>query len=203
MSLATSISDGFRKLGKSLFRQEEDARLRALADLLAEVPLFNPLPRRMLIHLAEAFHERAYRKDEYLYYEGDPGIGLYLIRQGSIRLLVEDADGEPQEVREIGPNDLLGATCLLGGGIIKRTESAQATSPTQVLGLFSPEFRTLQRRHPKTGAAIATLLARHFAQRLVGTRRIIAEREGPIEAAQYLGQAADEAARHADPPPGW
>ncbi len=61
MSLATSITDGFRKLGKSLFRQEEDARLRALADLLTDVPLFNPLPRGMLIHLAEAFHERAYR----------------------------------------------------------------------------------------------------------------------------------------------
>lgn len=177
--------------------------MRELADRLAELPLFNPLPRGMLIQLAEAFHARSYKKDEFLYYESDPGIGLYIIQTGTIRLLVEDEEGETHQVREIGPNDLLGATCLLGGGIIKRTESAQAVVPTEVLGLFSPEFRTLQRRHPKTGAAVATLLARHFAQRLVGTRRILADRDGAISAAQCLGAAADEAAQHADPPPGW
>lgn len=203
MSIATTVTDGLRKLTKSLFRQEEDERLRALADVLGEIPIFTPLPRGMLINLAEAFHERVYRKDEYLYYEGDPGIGLYIVRSGSVRLLVEDEDGQPQEVGQIGPDDLLGATCLLGGGIIKRSESAQAVVPTEVLGLFSPEFRTLQRRQPKTGAAVATLLARHFAQRLTGTRKVLAEKEGPIEAAKYLRTAAVEASRKTDPPPGW
>ncbi|NNE70311.1 MAG: cyclic nucleotide-binding domain-containing protein [Rhodothermales bacterium] len=203
MSLVSTISQRARTIAKSIFRQQEDERLRQLADLLAELPLFNPLPRGMLVQLAEAFHSRSYKKDEFLYYEGDPGIGLYVIQSGTVRLLVEDENGQAQEVREIGPSDMLGATCLLGGGIIKRTESAQAVVPTEVLGLFSPEFRTLQRRHPKTGAAVATLLARHFAQRLVGTRRILAERDGPYAAAEVLGTATAEAAQHADPPPGW
>ena len=71
--------------------------------------------------------------------------------------------------------------------------------PTRV----SPEFRTLQRRHPKTGAAVATLLARHFAQCLTETRRLLRDREGPIPAARCLAEASREAAEHADPPPGW
>lgn len=203
MGIVNTISDRIRKIGKSLFRQEEDARHRGIADLLDGLPLFNPLPRGMVIQLAEAFHERTYRKDEFLYYEGDPGIGLYILRSGSVRVLVEDEEGTAQEIREIGPGDILGATCLLGGGIIKRTESAQAVAPTEVLGLFSPEFRTLQRRHPKTGAAVATLLARHFAQCLVSTQRALAARDGAIFAAEVLGTAADEAAQQADPPPGW
>ena len=203
MSLGSAILDAFRKVGKRIFRQEEDARVRAMADVLDQIPLFTPLTRGMLVELAEAFHERVYRKDEYLYYEGDPGIGLYIVRSGSVRLLVEDAEGEPRDVREVGSNEMLGGTCLLGGGIIKRTESAQAAVQTEVLGLFSPEFRTLQRRHPKTGAAVATLLARHFAQRLTETRHLLRDREGAVEAAVLLGQAATAAARHSDPPPGW
>jgi CRP/FNR family transcriptional regulator, cyclic AMP receptor protein len=157
----------------------------------------------MLIELAEAFHERVYRKDEFLYYEGDPGIGLYVIRSGRLQVLVEDSDGEARPIMEMQDSDILGATCLLGGGIIKRTETVQALSETKVLGLFSPEFRTLQRRHPKTGAAVATLLARHFAQCLTASRSILAEREGPIAAATCLADARTEATAHAEPPPGW
>jgi CRP/FNR family transcriptional regulator, cyclic AMP receptor protein len=203
MSIGSTVLDTARKAGKRIFRQEEDARMKVLADYLDGVPLFGPLPRGMLVELAEAFHERSYRKDEFLYYEGDPGIGLYIVVSGNIRLLVDDASGQSTEVHEVGPAEILGATCLLGGGIIKRTESAQASVATEVLGLFSPEYRTLQRRHPKTGAALATLLARHFAQRLTETRRLLREQDGPIEAARCLGTAARNAAAHSDPPPGW
>ncbi|MBO6574247.1 MAG: cyclic nucleotide-binding domain-containing protein [Rhodothermales bacterium] len=203
MAIGSTILDALRRLANRVFRREEDARVRAMAELLDEIPLFRPLPRGMLLDLAAAFHERSYRKDEFLYYEGDPGIGLYVVQSGNVRLLVEDPEGTTHEICEVGPNEILGATCLLGGGVIKRTESAQATVPTQVLGLFSPEFRTLQRRHPKTGAAVATLLARHFAQRLTETRKLLIEESGSIETATWLAQAARSAAEHADPPPGW
>ncbi len=177
--------------------------MRGIADILDGIPLFAPLSRGMLIELAEAFHERVYRKDEFLYYEGDPGMGLYIVRSGSVQVLVEDAGGENVQIQQVTPFGVLGATCLLGGGVIKRGETARAVSETTVLGLFSPEFRTLQRRHPKTGAALATLLARHFAQCLTAAGRMLAERDGPIVAATFLAEAQKEAATHAEPPPGW
>jgi CRP-like cAMP-binding protein len=203
MAIGSTALNFARKLAKRIFRQEEDARLRGIADLLESMPMFAPLTRGMLIELAEAFHERLYRKDEYLYYEGDPGIGLYIVRSGTVRLTVDLPDAPAKRIRDVGPSEILGATCLLGGGTIKRSESARAIQEAEVIGLFSPEFRTLLRRHPKTGAAVATLLARHFAEVLTELGRSLADSTDPVRAARMLAEASTNVAGRSEPPAGW
>jgi CRP-like cAMP-binding protein len=197
--LLTSIRTAVNRV----FRRQEDARLREMADFLETVPLFTPLSRGMLIETAEAIHERTYGSDEYLYYEGDPGIGLYVVRSGAIRLTVASPDGPEEEIARFGPGDVIGASCLVGGGVIRRSETAQAMADSVVLGLFSPEFRTLLRRHPKTGAALATLMARHFAQCAVASREIHMMDAGVVAAARRQVEAEATASGRADTPFGW
>lgn len=200
MSSGSSYST-LRALRARLLRRQEDEGLRRIADFLAGVPLFAPLTRGMHFELADAIHERSYSREEVLYYEGDPGIGLYVIRRGSVQLSVRDEEDVDQPVRVVSDLDVIGANALFGGGLLRRAETARATTDTEVLGLFSPEFRTLQRRHPKTGAAVATLLARHFALCFTEARTLLAEREGRVAAATHVGDARSRAAaRMADMP---
>ena len=201
MASASSTLSTLRALRARLLRRREDESLRRIADFLAAVPLFAPLPRGMQFQLADAMHVRTYRRDEVLYFEGDPGIGLYIVMRGSVQLFVRDEEEEDQPVRVVSDHDVIGANGLMGGATLRRAETARATVDTEVLGLFSPEFRTLQRRHPKTGAAVYSLLARHFALCFTEARMLLAEREGRVVAASHVGDARTRAAaRMADMP---
>ena len=64
------------------FRREDDARTRDSEYVLRQVPIFRSLPGSALAALSETVHLRTFRRDEYVYYEGDPGLGLdCLIKQ--------------------------------------------------------------------------------------------------------------------------
>lgn len=194
MPSAFRLASALRTLRARFARRREDDEKRAVADLLADVPLFSSLKRGMLLDLAEAVHERTYRRDEFLFYQGDPGIGLFVIRSGGVRLLVEDAEGAMHEIRTAAEGDVLGIEGVIGDGSLRRRESAQATGDTRVIGIFSPEYRTLQRRHPKTGAAIAGLLARHAAAALGELQALLAERGDAVAAGTLADEAVGRAA---------
>lgn len=194
MPSASRLTSALRTLRARFARRREDDEKRAVADLLADVPLFSSLKRGMLLDLAEAVHQRTYRRDEFLFYQGDPGIGLFVIRSGGVRLLVEDAEGAMHEIRTAAEGDVLGIEGVIGDGSLRRRDSAQATGDTRVIGIFSPEYRTLQRRHPKTGAAIAGLLARHAAAALGELQALLSERGDPVAAGTLADEAVGRAA---------
>jgi CRP-like cAMP-binding protein len=194
MPSASRLTSALRSLSARFALRREDDEKRAVADLLADVPLFSSLKRGMLLDLAEAVHQRTYRRDEFLFYQGDPGIGLFVIRSGGVRLLVEDAEGAMHEIRTAGEGEVLGIEGVIGDGSLRRRESAQATGDTRVIGIFSPEYRTLQRRHPRTGAAIAGLLARHAAAALGELQALLSERGDPVAAGTLADEAVGRAA---------
>ncbi|GIV60839.1 MAG: hypothetical protein KatS3mg043_1928 [Rhodothermaceae bacterium] len=154
-----NVFSTLRGLHRRLLRREEDARLRRIVDTLRETTAFRALARRDLWALAEAVHPRHYHPDEYFYYENDPGLGLYVVQRGRVRLLVEDGDGGLQEVRQVGEHELFGESALFGTAELRRTETAQAVTETDVLGFFSPDLKTLhtaqspgcRRRHGRAG----------------------------------------------------
>jgi len=100
-----------------------------------------------------------------LYFEGDPGLGLYIITRGTVRLLMENENGQLEELARLSEYDTCGHLALLGE--FRRMETAQAATEVQVLGLFRPDLKLLLRRHPAVGAAILQAVARYVAARQV------------------------------------
>lgn len=194
MPSPNAISSLFRNLRSRFGRRQEDHEKRATADFLAGVPLFGSLSRGMLLELADAVHHRTYHRDEFLYYQGDPGIGLFLVKSGSVRLLVEGMDGQLHELRTAGEGEAVGVEGIVGDGRLRRRESVQSVGETHVMGIFSPEYRTLQRRHPRTGCAVATLLARYQSAVQGELRSLLADRDDPVSAAVIADQAATRVA---------
>lgn len=194
MTTARNVSGLARAFYRRLFRREEDAQLRSIVETLQESPVFQTLARGDLRELAEAMHVRTYKRDEFLYYEQDPGLGLYVVQRGRVRLFTEDEAGVIFELRQVGEREIFGEVSLFGSGDLRRMETAQALTETRVLGFFSPDLKTMLRRTPKTAAAVTMALARYLALRQVETVRLLAERQGKAAAMRLLNGANPPAA---------
>ena len=187
MSVIRRITHTLRDAYRRMFKRQENARTREIVEVLKHVSLFKEFSRSALREIAEVMHQRDYRRDEFIYYENDPGLGLYIVQRGRVRLLTEDKDGEVKELRQAAENEFFGALSLLGES--RRMETAQAVIETKVLGFFSPDLKTMLKRNPSVGAAIVSALARNLVARQVALVEEIARDQGKVAARRLLDTA--------------
>ncbi|HDP98264.1 MAG TPA: cyclic nucleotide-binding domain-containing protein, partial [bacterium] len=64
--------------------------------LLKKVPIFSELKKNELREFERIIHQRRYDKDEVIFYEGEPGLGMYIIESGSIKIY-KDYDKKTRE----------------------------------------------------------------------------------------------------------
>ena len=124
--------------------------------------MFGDLSRRHLTAVADVMHERTYRRDEYIYYEGDPGLGLYLISEGRVRLTRRDDEDREVDIMELGEGDIFGALSLFED--LRRTETAQSKADTVLFGLFRPDLSAVSNRSPAAAASVYRVLARYIGR---------------------------------------
>lgn len=180
MVVFSSTRSSLRRLYRRLFQREEAAQNRAVVNTLREVRLFGELSGGVLSDLADVLHCRDYKRDEIIYYEGDPALGLYVVQRGRVRLLTEDDEGQPQEVWQVAENHFFGELSVLSES--RRLDTAQAMTDVRLLGLFRPDVKSLAKRNPKVGAAVLAALARHLAARQEEMIHQMALQCGRIEA---------------------
>lgn len=188
MSSIRNVIQAAQRVYRRLFRRQASARTSQVIATLAQVPAFATCSQGTLRDLAESMHRRTYRRDEYIYYEGDPGLGLYVIRQGRVRLLADAEQSPPVELGQLGPHGLFGTLSIFGD--FRRLETVQAMTEASVVGFFQPDLKNLTKRNPKAGAEIAMLLARHLAERHVDLVEAMAGRVGRSSALSAVAQAA-------------
>jgi len=188
MSTLRALLRAGGRLYRRLFRQRLDPQTREIAEVLRGVSALNHLSSAALYTMASATHRRSYRRGESLYYEGDPGLGLYVVESGRVRL-VSDANPEhPRELCELGPNDLFGVLSLLGD--FRRLETVETITEARLLGFFRPDLKNVMRRSPKSGAQITMALARHMGGQHVGVIRRLKEQEGRATALDIYAEVA-------------
>ena len=173
---------------RRIFVPRSDSNLRGVTETLKKVALFHGLSRRVLRDLAESVHTRDYRRDEFIYFERDPGLGMYVVQQGRVRLLVEDDAGSVHELRQVTDGEIFGKISLLGD--YRRMETAQAVIETRVIGLFRPDLKTIVKRHPASGAAVLDVLARNLAMLESELLRVLIEKDGKLEAMRLVDGAS-------------
>lgn len=191
--------DRMRRLWQRVLRRDADARTREVVATLRQVPLFQHLAHGALQELAEVVHLRDYRRDEFVYYERDPGLGLYIIQRGRVRLLVEDERGTVHELRQLGPHEIFGKLSVVGD--FRRMETIQVVTEARLLGFFRPDMKMLLKRHPATGTAVLEALVRTLAVEQAALIQRIAAQEGPLEALRWrdgLGAVLREDLFHPD-----
>lgn len=183
-NLVRATGRGFRRI----FRRRIDARTQEIVDLVQDVPAFANCSTAALYALAESVHRRSYRRGEVLYYEGDPGLGLYVIEQGRIQLRSESEPGMTQALRDLRPGDAFGVLSILGD--FERMETAETLTEARVLGFFRPDLKNIIKRNPSAGAEIMMALSRWIGSQHVELVRIMAEQSGREAALQSYAEAA-------------
>ncbi len=135
-----------------------------LENVILAMPPFTHLNSKYLKLLMTIVHNRAYNEGEYIFYHGDPGIGLYIIREGSVNIVQADDDSGERVVAEFVRGDFFGDMALLEDEV--RSASAVATADSKLAVIFKPDLDEFVDRHPPQGIHILRGISQIIASRL-------------------------------------
>ncbi|GAB4405597.1 MAG: hypothetical protein OHK0032_00140 [Thermodesulfovibrionales bacterium] len=140
---------------------------RPVIDLLRETAIFSKLSSKDLSMIEEFLHPRTYHPDEVVFNEGDPGVGMYIVASGRVRITKKAADGSRIELATIDNGGFFGEISVIEGG--PRTASAIAIEKTDLLGFFKSDLDELIDRRPVMAAKILYQIAKVLGERLRAT----------------------------------
>ena len=139
----------------------------SIMELLKQVPIFQNIPTRGLQSIRTRCHLRQFKEGEHVFRNGEPGVGMYIILKGSIRIYHELTDVE-ETLAELVGGDFFGEIGLLEDmDEFPRTASAQAMSHCMVLGFYRPDLTNIMERDPRLSTMILQNISRFLGIRLI------------------------------------
>jgi CRP-like cAMP-binding protein len=129
-----------------------------LIEKMERMPFFAALSASDRRHLARVGVERSYPVGAELVREGqEPGIGVYMILSGRVRVTQSADGGTAHELRELGPEEMFGELALINEQ--PRSASVTALEPTVALVIPLFDFRPALDQNPKAKAALQAMLS--------------------------------------------
>ena len=156
----------------NIFRRR-DKEERDVFDILKKIPIFQDLSRREFNKIESILHRRNWNADEAIINEGDPGLGMYIIVAGEVRITQVGEDGVQQQLTTLAGGDFFGEQALLDES--PRTASAYANEPCRIIGFFRPDLLELIESNPRSGLKIVMRLSQMISVRLRHTNRLLKE----------------------------
>lgn len=175
---------GGRSLWENFFRPADSEDL--LYSQLERVFIFQDLGGRDLRLIRDMMHERSYGADEVVFFEGQPGSGMYIIIEGQVRIVLNYGRENEIELARLGAGDFFGEFSLIDEA--PRSATVVTGERTRLGGFFRPNLLDLINRKPQQGVQIVLNLSEVLTERL---RRTNAElRSARIELDRLRDQAA-------------
>lgn len=163
------------------------------ARFLQRVPLFEGLEDEYLNMLADLLLERRFPKGEVIFFEGDRGDALYMIRSGTVKVYRVAEDGREKTLALFGDGEFFGEMALFDEE--PRSAIAQTLGETTVYTMHRPEFlrilsanppialqiiRELSSRLRQTNAQVMDVVFRDVRARISRTLADLADRHGVL-----------------------
>jgi CRP/FNR family transcriptional regulator, cyclic AMP receptor protein len=124
---------------------------------LRKVPLLQELPVDVLSKLAEKVELREIRRRQVIYLPGDPGMAVYLVNGGRVKVSKVTRDGKELTLSYRVPGEIFGETCLIDGE--PREEMAEAMENALVTEIERGVYDDLLRTQPSLGYRMTKILA--------------------------------------------
>ena len=102
-----------------------------ILDTLRSTQVFGSLDPAALTDLVAVCVARSYRRDQFLWYQGDPGDHLVVIVDGLVKITVASERGDEMVLATVGNGDVLGELSVIDQG--PRSASAVAVKATTAL----------------------------------------------------------------------
>jgi CRP/FNR family cyclic AMP-dependent transcriptional regulator len=133
-------------------------RKDALVEEMAQAPLFEGAATGTIARLAERGSLRRYRRNTYLFHQGDDSPEVFFLVDGRVEISSLSASGHRQLHTTLDSPQFFGELGVLGG--MPRTAAALALEESSVWTVPGPAFLDFVTREPAASQAILRALAR-------------------------------------------
>ncbi len=135
-----------------------------LQSIICSLPPFERLKGKHVSMLMKLVHQRSYQPNEYIFVEGDPGLGIYFIENGQVRITKEIKDNSEETLAVLSEGDFFGELSAIDE--MPRSASAMALTETKVGVIFKPDLDEFIEKFPKEGIHVLRGLAKIISTRL-------------------------------------
>ena len=131
--------------------------MASTADSLAQVPMFQDLPKKALERLERITRERSFKPGETIVKEGDEGVGFFMITTGKVDVMRGGA-----KLNTLGPGDFFGEMALLDNH--RRSATVTAAEATTTLAMLRSDFIAELRANADLAIEMLTMLSRRLRE---------------------------------------
>ena len=139
-------------------------RERRILDFLVEIPIFENLSLRELRTIEKMVYVRRYASGEPIFHQGDPSLGMYIVKSGAVRIIRQSPEGQPRVMATLTVGEFFGELGLIDDA--PRSATAVAQDATEAIGFFKPDLMALINQTPSLGLKILLRVASTLSARL-------------------------------------
>ena len=144
------------------------------SSLLGDSPLFAALAPDERARLEKQLVRRAWARDDYIFFEGEPAEWLILVVSGRVKMIKHSESGRETILATFGPGQVVGEVGVLVGDSYPAT--AQALEPAVTAGLRRVEYVALVQSHPELAWALIVELGRRLQRAHESIRSMAVEK---------------------------
>ncbi len=140
--------------------------------LLSRVPLFASLPAAELQDLAAAVRVDFFPRDAVVFYQGDPCDRVWMVREGRVKIVHQQADGREVILEIVSPGEAFGGAVLF---MPQHPATARAMVDTETVGFSAEHYSRLLSRNPEVAQQLINMLG-HRLHAMMGLQIMAGER---------------------------
>src|SRR3989475_10487416 len=171
-----AVGHDLRALGLAVVAphgQRAQADAVARAAFLRTLPLFAAFSLAELIELADHIDERALRRNQTLFHEGETSAEMFVVRQGIVLISKEVTPRVEKVLARMKPGEFFGEMNLFG--CLPRSAPARAETDIELIVLQRATLEKMLAMKPAAALAYFTAMVREFCTRLAATDDLVSE----------------------------
>jgi CRP/FNR family transcriptional regulator, dissimilatory nitrate respiration regulator len=162
-----------------------------IQDTMTQTPLFSGLSHEDLDQIGGIAQQRDYKRGQAIFWDGDPGIGFYVVANGKVKIYKTSADGKEQILHIYGPGHPFGEVPVFSGN--RFPANAQALEKSRLLFFPRKDFIQLIAGQPSLALNMLAVLSMRLRQFTVQVENL-SLKEVPARLASYLVYLSEEQA---------
>jgi len=157
-----------------------------ISEVLKKVPFFRTLGKDGIGFVVERLKFKPFGKDEVICKAGDPGDKMFIIINGTVKVVVTSEEGEEKVIADLGSGDYFGEMSLLTGE--PRSASVITTESSEMFILNKSDFDLIVERFP----SITLSMGKIMSQRLRDTLQKAAKSSSGTSTPAVKGDLAEK-----------
>ena len=151
---------------------------------LKRTALFAEMKNSELIEFQRLIRQRFFKQNEAIFWQGEPGVALYIIKKGMVGIYNIKADRSKDQLAELRAGDFFGELALLDES--PRSATCISIEKSEIIALFRHDLFNLLGRKPRLGNKFLFQLATLIGEKLKNTNQELYKIKAKLEQSDIL-----------------